>query len=181
MLANPEFLACHRHEKLYTQTCLCDVETKKKHCKIYSYSVIQLILEKYTSVELVLLFHTLAFCCQLKVWKLLQWSEWCGAISENRNFQFKEGKATTQILNLNTKTIEHKHFIHYLERFLQSLSVCFRIKWQHLNTSITDEPLSAKDTCFGALSQGLCTDWLVCIASCIFGIWLAQTSCPIFS
>ena len=53
-----------------------------------------------------MLFHTLAFCCQLKFWKLLQWSEWYGATGENRNFEYKEDKATTQILNLNTKTIE---------------------------------------------------------------------------
>ena len=37
-----------------------------------------------------------------------------------------------------------------------------------------------KENLFGALSQGLCADWLVCIAFCITGIWLAQTSCPIF-
>ena len=69
------------------------------------------------NVELVLLFHTLAFCCQLKSWKLLQWSEWFGAAGENRNFEYKEDKAKTWILNLNTKTLENKHFIHYLKRF----------------------------------------------------------------
>ena len=30
-----------------------------------------------------------------------------------------------QILNLNTKTTENKHFIHYVKRFPQTLSVCF--------------------------------------------------------
>ena len=30
-----------------------------------------------------------------------------------------------QILNLNTKCIESKHFIHYLKRFPQTLYVCF--------------------------------------------------------
>ena len=30
-----------------------------------------------------------------------------------------------QILNLNTKTIESKHFIHYLKRFPPTLTVCF--------------------------------------------------------
>ena len=32
-----------------------------------------------------------------------------------------------QILNLNMKTIENKHFIHYLKQFLETLSVCFVI------------------------------------------------------
>ena len=44
------------------------------------------------NVELVLLFHTLAFCCRLKFWKLLQWTEWYGATGENRNFEYKEDK-----------------------------------------------------------------------------------------
>ena len=39
--------------------------------------------------------------------------------------EYKEDKATTQILNLNTKTIENKNFIHYLKRFPQTVSVCF--------------------------------------------------------
>ena len=30
------------------------------------------------------------------------------------------------------------------------------------------EPLSANETFFGALSQGLCADWLVCITYFIF-------------
>ena len=42
------------------------------------------------------------------------------------NFEDKEDKATTQILNLNTETIENKHFIRYLKRFPQTLSFCFR-------------------------------------------------------
>ena len=54
--------------------------------------------------------------------KLLRWY---GATGENRNFEYKEDIATTQILNLNTKTSENEHFIHYLERFPQTLSVCF--------------------------------------------------------
>ena len=74
-----------------------------------------------------MLFHTLVFCCQLKFWKLLQWSEWYDATGENRNFEYKEDKATTRILNLNAKTIENKHFIHYLKQFLETLSVCFVI------------------------------------------------------
>ena len=41
------------------------------------------------------------------------------------NFEYKEDIATTRILNLNTKTIENKHFIHYLKRFPQTLSLCF--------------------------------------------------------
>ena len=60
-----------------------------------------------------MLFHTLAFCCRKNFWRLLQWSEWYGATGENRNFENKEDKATTQILNLNTKTTENKRFIHY--------------------------------------------------------------------
>ena len=32
----------------------------------------------------------------------------------------------------------------------------------------SDEPPSANDTFFGALSQGLCADWLVCSAYCFF-------------
>ena len=35
----------------------------------------------------------------LKFWKLLQWSEWYGAADKNRNFEFKEDKATTRILS----------------------------------------------------------------------------------
>ena len=46
--------------------------------------------------------------------------------------------------------------------------------------NFAEEPPSAKKNLFGALSQGLCADWLVCIAFCITGVWLAQTSCPIF-
>ena len=33
---------------------------------------------------------------------------------------------------------------------------------------LTDESLSANETVFSALSQGLCANWLVCIAYCIF-------------
>ena len=61
----------------------------------------------------------------LKFWKRLQWCECYGAKGENNNFEYKEDKATTQILHLNTKTIENKHFIEILKRFLQTLSVCF--------------------------------------------------------
>ena len=50
---------------------------------------------------------------------------WYSATGENRNFEYKEDKATSQILNLNTKTSENEHFIHYLKRFPQTLSVCF--------------------------------------------------------
>lgn len=64
-----------------------------------------------------MLFHTLAFCCQLTFWKLLQWCKWYGASAtgENCNLKCKEDKVTMQILNLSTKTIENKHFIHYLK------------------------------------------------------------------
>ena len=41
------------------------------------------------------------------------------------NFEYKDDKATTRILNLYTKTNENKHFIHYLKRFPQTLSVFF--------------------------------------------------------
>ena len=47
------------------------------------------------------------------------------SLGENRNFEYKDDKATTRILNFYTKTIENKHFIHYLKRFPQSLSVFF--------------------------------------------------------
>ena len=43
------------------------------------------------------------------------------------NFEYKEDKLTMQLLNLNTKTIENKHFIHHLKRFSQTLSVCFKM------------------------------------------------------
>ena len=46
-------------------------------------------------------------------------------LGENCNFEYKDDKATTRILNLYTKTIENKHFIHYLKRFPQTLSVFF--------------------------------------------------------
>ena len=48
-----------------------------------------------------------------------------GATSENRTFEYKEDKVTTQILNLTTKKFENKHFIHFLKRFPQTFSVCF--------------------------------------------------------
>ena len=51
--------------------------------------------------------------------------QWFGATGENRNFVYKEDKATMQILNLNVKTIENKHFIQHLKQFLQTLFVCF--------------------------------------------------------
>ena len=47
------------------------------------------------------------------------------SLGENRNFEYKDDKATTRILNFYTKTIENKHFIHYLKRFPQTLSVFF--------------------------------------------------------
>ena len=34
--------------------------------------------------------------------------------------------------------------------------------------AFADEPPSANETFFGALSQGLCADWLVCITYFIF-------------
>ena len=45
---------------------------------------------------------------------------------------------------------------------------------------LADEPPSANETFFGALSQALCAEWLDCIAYCISGIWLVQSSCHIF-
>ena len=49
------------------------------------------------------------------------------SLGENRNFEYKDDKATTRILNFYTKTIENKHFILYLKRFPQTLSVFFFI------------------------------------------------------
>ena len=46
--------------------------------------------------------------------------------------------------------------------------------------NFAEEPPSAKENLFGTLSQGLCADWLVCIAFCIYWHLLAQTNCPIF-
>ena len=147
-----------------------------------------------------------------------------------------------QILDLNTKTIENRLFIHYLKRFLQTLSVCFLMltskhnyisvfcdcypKFQcfyvhfqeSLFVSITNfhqfghtfsflngpekkpkqnstktkrhsqlkeekecSPTSAKETFFGALSQGLCADWLVCIAFCIFWHLIGSDQLSYFS
>ena len=135
----------------------------------------------------------------------------------------QSNKATKQILNLNTKTIESKHFIRYLKRFPLTLSFCIVMPTSKLNyqcflilvqsfractfSRIVDcfqcklwsvwsyifllngpdkepkqnnihsnkkpgvfanEPPSANETFFGALSQGRCTDWLVCIAYCLF-------------
>ena len=39
-----------------------------------------------------------------------------------------------QILNLSTKIIENKHFIHHLKRYLQTLSTTERLNAKHLNT-----------------------------------------------
>ena len=45
----------------------------------------------------------------------------------------------------------------------------------------SDEPPSANDTFFGALSQGLCADWLVCIAFCIFWHLIGSDQLSYFS
>ena len=154
------------------------------------------------------------------------------SLGENRNFEYKDDKATTRILNFYTKTIENKHFIHYLKRFPQTLSVCFvmptskhnyqcflilvrsfststfsRIvdcfqyklssvksyiflfKWRRQEAKtkqqprrvFAHEPPSAKETCFGALSPGLCADWLVCIAYCIFWHLIGSDQLSYFS
>ena len=44
-----------------------------------------------------------------------------------------------------------------------------------------DEPPSANETFFGALSQGLCTDWLDCIAYCIFWQFIHSDQLSYFS
>ena len=46
--------------------------------------------------------------------------QWYGVTYENRNFEYKEDKATMQILNLNTKSIESKHFIHSLPQTISA-------------------------------------------------------------
>ena len=77
-------------------------------------------------------------------------------------------------------------------------SYIFLFKWprqkaktkqqQHKTTYTTtrsrvfgDEPPSAKETFFGALSQGLCADWLVCIACCIFWHLIGSDQLSFFS
>ena len=122
-----------------------------------------------------------------------------------------------QILNLNTKTIENKHFIHYLKRFPQTLSVCF-CKFQHLNTSISVFLFLSKVSVLVHFQESM--RWLFLVQTFISlvihfpfkygpdkkttnfvlalchrdfaligqfalpiefsGIWLAQSSCPIF-
>ena len=49
---------------LCTWNCSWNKNTLQDLKKVYSYGVIQLILYEYTNVELVLPFHTLAFCYQ---------------------------------------------------------------------------------------------------------------------
>ena len=44
-----------------------------------------------------------------------------------------------------------------------------------------DEPVSANETFFGALSQGPCADWLVCFAYCIFWHLIGSDQLPYFS
>ena len=52
------------------------------------------------------------------------------ATSENRNFEYKEDKATKQILNLNTKTIEKKTF-HSLPQTISADFVRLFLQCQH--------------------------------------------------
>ena len=44
-----------------------------------------------------------------------------------------------------------------------------------------DEPPSANETFFGALSKGFCADWLVCIAYCIFWHLIGSDQLSYFS
>ena len=46
---------------------------------------------------------------------------------------------------------------------------------------LADEPPSANETYFGALSQGLCDDWLDCIAYCIFWHLIGSDQLSYFS
>ena len=48
-------------------------------------------------------------------------------------------------------------------------------------TVFADEPPSAKETFFGALSQGLRADWVVCIAYCIFWHLIGSDQLSFFS
>ena len=99
-------------------------ERSKKGLFLWFHSTYSLQIRNKRRTSIVLSY----FCIllpMLKFWKCLQWSEWYGATGENHNFEYKEDKATTQILHFNTKTIENKHFIHILKQFPQTLSVCF--------------------------------------------------------
>ena len=46
---------------------------------------------------------------------------------------------------------------------------------------LADEPPSANETSFDALSQGLCSDWLVCIAYGIFWYLIGSDQLSSFS
>ena len=82
-------------------------------------------------------------------------------------FEYKEDKATTQILNLNTKTIENKHFILYLKRFLQPLSVCF-CNATNLNTSISVWTYSCPKFQCLYIFKNLCVD---CFRYKLLSVW----------
>ena len=68
-------------------------------------------------------------------------------------------------------------------------SYIFLFKWRRQEAKtkqqprrvFAHEPPSANETFFGALSQGLCADWLVCIAYCIFWHLIGSDQLSYFS
>ena len=112
------------------------VETKT-NCKIKKtvyFCRSSLRFTSQTNLLLVLLFHTLAFCGKVKVFKKSSFNDTVLQVKAG-TFEYKEDKITMQILNLNKKTIENKHFIHHSKGFRR---LCpFVLKCQHLNTIIS--------------------------------------------
>ena len=118
-LVNPDFLACHRREILYTRT-VCSWNRNTLQDLKKGYSTYSLQKNKCrTSIALsyfgILLHFESSFSYLNDT--VLQ--------VKTAIFEYKEDKATTQILNVNTQTIENKLFIHYLKRFPQTLSIFF--------------------------------------------------------
>ena len=100
---------------------------------------------------------------------------------ENCYFEYKEDKVAMQMLNLNTKTIEVNISFITSKDFRRLCPENSSKTKQHSQQPATSNQQRFTETktirrrtaanqgdFFGALSQGLCADWLVCIVYCIF-------------
>ena len=91
---------------------------------------------------------------------------------ENCYFEYKEDKVAMQMLNLNTKTVEvNISFItsnDFRRLCPENSSKTKQHSQQQEAKTIRRRTAVSQGDFFGELSQGLCTDWLVCIVYCIF-------------
>ena len=90
---------------------------------------------------------------------------------ENCYFEYKEDKVAMQMLNLNTKTVEvNISFItsnDFRRLCPENSSKTKQHSQQQQTKSFRQRTSVSQQNFVGALSQGLCADWLVCIAYCI--------------